>query len=170
MQFEYNSKTYNFERVYDDYLTGEEHTRSYGGRFDTHENLIEKTVRNDLFVVTYKEKETGLIINTQAGIELDLSEGGYVNSGDDVFTGGLAMNTSIQFHPEVNFDYSGFDLPDSVEDEFDFENAFEEAANKQAYIDLEHKISYDKIPELEEHLSNKSETMKRNKRQRRTFR
>lgn len=170
MQFEYNGKTYNFERVYDDYLTGEEHKRSYGVRFDTHENLIEKTVRNDLFVVTYKEKETGLIINTQAGIELDLSEGGYVNSGDDVFTCGLAMNTNIQFHPEVNFDYSGFDLPDSVEDEFDFENAFEEAANKQAYIDLEHKIAYDKIPELEEHLSNKSETMKRNKRQRRTFR
>ncbi|WP_033007405.1 hypothetical protein [Vibrio harveyi] len=57
MQFEYNGKTYNFERVYDDYLTGEEHTRSYGVRFDTNENLIEKKVEMTYSLLTTKKKK-----------------------------------------------------------------------------------------------------------------
>ncbi|EIW7861934.1 hypothetical protein MH171_001863 [Vibrio parahaemolyticus] len=170
MQFEYNNKIYNFEKIDDDYLSGLESSIQTNCKYDSEGNLITREVRSDLYCVKYREKETGLIIETQAGIELDIENNDYVYSGDDIFTGCVSMNTNHNFYPEVNFDYSEFTLPDSIEDEFEFENAFESAANRQACIDLEYKIEYDKIPELAEYMSNKSETMKRCKRQRRKIR
>lgn len=126
MHFEFENKQYNFKKLDSEYQEG-----FTEGKVD---------VRNDLYIVSYQEEETGLIVQVQAGLDIDFDNKDYeVNSKDTV----------------VHWDYSEFTLPDDIDfDEDWFEVAFEEKAEKEAANDLSIKVANDEIPEVVEAIGN----------------
>lgn len=120
MHFEFNNKQYNFKKL--DAVYHEAFTEG-----DT-------DLRDDLYCVTYQEQETGLIVDVQAGLEIDFANNDYEINNKDTMT---------------NWDYSQYTLPDDV-DEFDFEIVFEHRACKEAEEELAIKVANDEIPEVVE--------------------
>lgn len=124
MHFEFNNKQYNFKKLDAVYLEGESYVI---GNQD-----VEK--RDDLYCVTYQEQETGLIVDVQAGLQVDLTNNDYEVNNRDTIT---------------NWDYSQSTFPDDV-DESDFEIAFEHRACEEVEEELAIKVANDEIPEVVE--------------------
>ncbi|EGR0353521.1 hypothetical protein AB9W25_001293 [Vibrio vulnificus] len=149
MKFQYEGKEYVFEIIDENYVAGEEYDRS-----STYVNYITrepeiKTLRNDLYCVSYKEQETGLIVHANYGLILDITDRELITIGNDPFTGCFDKN-EYEINADSTFDYSDCTYTDDEDfDEDDFEDAFRIEAERHIYEQLQQKIENKEIAEIQ---------------------
>ncbi|HHK8449033.1 TPA: hypothetical protein ACQYBN_002310, partial [Vibrio parahaemolyticus] len=108
-----------------------------------------KTLRNDLYCVSYKEKETGLIVHANYGLLLDITDRELRTIGDDPFTGCFDLN-EYEVNADSTFDYKECAYSDDEDfDEDDFEDIFRIAAERHTYEQLVQKIENKEIEEIQ---------------------
>ncbi|MGD1464430.1 hypothetical protein [Vibrio harveyi] len=149
MKFQYEGKEYVFEIIDENYVAGEEYDRSSTYvNYITREHEV-KTLRNDLYCVSYKEKRTGLIVHANYGLLLDITDRELITIGNDPFTGCFDKN-EYEVNADSTFDYSDCTYSDDEDfDEDDFEDAFRIAAERHTYEQLEQKIENKEIEEIQ---------------------
>ncbi|ELA9813182.1 hypothetical protein [Vibrio vulnificus] len=149
MKFEYEGKEYTFEIIDENYVAGEEYDRSSTYfNYNTREREV-KTLRNDLYCVSYKEKETGLIVHANYGLLLDITDRELRTIGDDPFTGCFDLN-EYEVNADSTFEYKECTYTDDEDfDEDDFEDTFRIAAERHTYEQLVQKIENKEIEEIQ---------------------
>ncbi len=149
MKFQYEGKEYVFEIIDENYVAGEEYDRSSTYfNYNTREREV-KTLRNDLYCVSYKEKETGLIVHANYGLLLDITDRVLRTIGDDPFTGCFDLN-EYEVNADSTFDYKECTYPDDEDfDEDDFEDVFRIAAVRHCYEQIVQKIENKEIVEIQ---------------------
>ncbi|EGR0534267.1 hypothetical protein E4J49_22500 [Vibrio parahaemolyticus] len=149
MKFEYEGKEYTFEIIDENYVAGEEYDRSSTYfNYNTPEREV-KTLRNDLYCVSYKEKETGLIVHANYGLLLDITDRELRTIGDDPFTGCFDLN-EYEVNADSTFDYSDCAYTDDEDfDEDEFEDIFRIAAERHCYEQIVQKIENKEIEEIQ---------------------
>ncbi|MCR9667693.1 hypothetical protein [Vibrio parahaemolyticus] len=149
MKFQYEGKEYVFDIIDENYVAGEEYDRSSTYfNYNTREREV-KTLRNDLYCVSYKEKETGLIVHANYGILLDITDRELRTIGDDPFTGCFDLN-EYEVNADSEFDYKECTYTDDEDfDEDDFEDAFRIAAERHCYEQIVQKIENKEIVEIQ---------------------
>ncbi|MBM5432963.1 hypothetical protein BCT63_21090 [Vibrio kanaloae] len=149
MKFEYKGKEYTFEIIDENYVTGEEYDRSSTYfNYNTPEREV-KTLRNDLYCVSYKEKETGLIVHANYGLLLDITDRELRTIGDDPFTGCFDLN-EYEVNADSEFEYKECTYPDDEDfDEDDFDDIFRIAAERHCYEQIVQKIENKEIVEIQ---------------------
>ncbi|MGM5996264.1 hypothetical protein ABLA24_05150 [Vibrio parahaemolyticus] len=149
MKFQYEGKEYVFEIIDENYVAGEKYDRS-----STYVNSITrepevKTLRNDLYCVSYKEKETGLIVHANYGLLLDITDGELRTIGDDPFTGCFDKD-EYEVNADSTFDYKECTYSDDEDfDEDEFEDIFRIAAERHCYEQIVQKIENKEIEEIQ---------------------
>lgn len=149
MKFIYDGKEYVFEIIDENYVAGEEYDRSSTYfNYNTREREV-KTLRNDLYCVSYKEKETGLIVHASYGLLLDITDRELRTIGDDPFTGCFDLN-EYETNVDSTFEYKECTYPDDEDfDEDDFEDIFRIAAERHCYEQIVQKIENKEITEIQ---------------------
>ncbi|EJI1278537.1 hypothetical protein NDZ80_001902 [Vibrio vulnificus] len=149
MKFEYEGREYAFDIIDENYVAGEEYDRSSTYfNYNTREREV-KTLRNDLYCVSYKEKETGLIVHANYGLLLDITDRELRTIGDDPFTGCFDLN-EYEVNADSTFDYSDCVYTDDEDfDEDDFEDIFRIAAERHCYEQIVQKIENKEITEIQ---------------------
>lgn len=149
MKFQYEGKEYTFEIIDENYVAGEEYDRSSTYfNYNTPEREV-KTLRNDLYCVSYKEKETGLIVHANYGLLLDITDRELRTIGDDPFTGCFDLN-EYEVNADSTFDYSDCAYTDDEDfDEDEFEDIFRIAAERHCYEQIVQKIENKEIEEIQ---------------------
>ncbi|ENH0544113.1 hypothetical protein ABVS18_002819 [Vibrio parahaemolyticus] len=149
MKFEYEGKEYVFDIIDENYLAGEEYDRSsIYVNYITREPEV-KTLRNDLYCVSYKEKETGLIVHANYGLMLDITDRELRTIGIDPFTGCFDLN-EYETNVDSTFEYKECTYPDYEDfDEDDFEDVFRIAAERHIYEQIVQKIENKEIVEIQ---------------------
>lgn len=149
MKFQYKGKEYVFEIIDENYVAGEEYDRSSTYfNYNTPEREV-KTLRNDLYCVSYKEKETGLIVHANYGLLLDITDRELRTIGDDPFTGCFDLN-EYEVNADSTFDYSDCAYTDDEDfDEDEFEDIFRIAAERHCYEQIVQKIENKEIEEIQ---------------------
>ncbi|HHK8641501.1 TPA: hypothetical protein ACQYFB_002903, partial [Vibrio parahaemolyticus] len=108
-----------------------------------------KTLRNDLYCVSYQEKETGLIVHANYGLLLDITDRELRTIGDDPFTGCFDLN-EYEVNADSTFEYRECTYPDDEDfDEDDFEDVFRIAAERHCYEQIVQKIDNKEIEEIQ---------------------
>ncbi|HHF3003346.1 TPA: hypothetical protein ACPJ1B_000720 [Vibrio diabolicus] len=149
MKFIYDGKEYVFEIIDENYVAGEEYDRSSTYfNYNTREREV-KTLRNDLYCVSYKEKETGLIVHANYGLLLDITDRELRTIGDDPFTGCFDLN-EYEVNADSEFEHKECTYPDDEDfDEDDFEDVFRIAAERHVYEQIVQKIENKEIVEIQ---------------------
>lgn len=149
MKFEYEGKEYVFDIIDENYVSGEEYDRSSTYfNYNTPEREV-KTLRNDLYCVSYQEKETGLIVHANYGLLLDITDCELRTIGDDPFTGCFDLN-EYEVNADSTFDYKECTYSDDENfDEDDFEDIFRIAAERHCYEQIVQKIENKEIEEIQ---------------------
>ncbi|EJE4157307.1 TPA: hypothetical protein ACVU4W_001356 [Vibrio parahaemolyticus] len=149
MKFIYEGKEYTFEIIDENYVAGEEYDRSSTYfNYNTPEREV-KTLRNDLYCVSYQEKETGLIVHANYGLLLDITDRELRTIGDDPFTGCFDLN-EYEVNADSTFEYRECTYPDDEDfDEDDFEDVFRIAAERHCYEQIVQKIDNKEIEEIQ---------------------
>ncbi|HHE0411032.1 TPA: hypothetical protein ACN347_001315 [Vibrio parahaemolyticus] len=149
MKFQYEGKEYVFEIIDENYVAGKEYDRSSTYvNYLTREREV-KTLRNDLYCVSYKEKETGLIVHANYGLLLDITDRELRTIGDDPFTGCFDLN-EYEVNADSTFDYKECAYSDDEDfDEDEFEDIFRIAAERHCYEQIVQKIENKEIEEIQ---------------------
>ncbi|EII5836662.1 hypothetical protein RGL36_001057 [Vibrio parahaemolyticus] len=149
MKFQYEGKEYVFDIIDENYVAGEEYDRSSTYfNYNTREREV-KTLRNDLYCVSYQEKETGLIVHANYGLLLDITDRELRTIGDDPFTGCFDLN-EYEVNADSTFDYKECTYSDDENfDEDDFEDIFRIAAERHCYEQIVQKIDNKEITEIQ---------------------
>lgn len=149
MKFIYEGKEYTFEIIDENYVAGEEYDRSSTYfNYNTPEREV-KTLRNDLYCVSYQEKETGLIVHANYGLLLDITDRELRTIGDDPFTGCFDLN-EYEVNADSTFDYKECVYSDDEDfDEDEFEDIFRIAAERHCYEQIVQKIENKEIEEIQ---------------------
>lgn len=149
MKFIYEGKEYTFEIIDENYVAGEEYDRSSTYfNYNTPEREV-KTLRNDLYCVSYQEKETGLIVHANYGLLLDITDRELRTIGDDPFTGCFDLN-EYEVNADSTFDYKECAYSDDEDfDEDEFEDIFRIAAERHCYEQIVQKIENKEIEEIQ---------------------
>lgn len=149
MKFIYEGKEYTFEIIDENYVAGEEYDRSSTYvNYITREHEV-KTLRNDLYCVSYQEKETGLIVHANYGLLLGITDRELRTIGDDPFTGCFDLN-EYEVNADSEFEYKECAYSDDEDfDEDEFEDIFRIAAERHCYEQIVQKIENKEIEEIQ---------------------